>query len=91
MTVSRGQSASYTVAVSATGGFTGAVSLSVSGLPAGSSASLAPNPLSAPGSVTMTVRTTASTTRGVFTLTITGTSGGLSHQATVSLTVRCGV
>jgi hypothetical protein len=34
------------------------------------------------------VQTTASTPRGTFTLRVTGTSGALSHQATVTLTVR---
>jgi hypothetical protein len=34
------------------------------------------------------VQTTGSTPPGTFTLRVTGTSGALSHQSTVSLTVR---
>jgi hypothetical protein len=34
------------------------------------------------------VQTTASTVKKSYSLTITGTSGSLSHQATVTLTVR---
>jgi subtilisin family serine protease len=85
VSVPRNQNASYTVSVSALGGFTGAVSLAVSGVPSGGSASLAPNPVGVPGSSTLTVR---SGTRGTFTLTVTGTSGALTHQVTVTLTVR---
>jgi uncharacterized membrane protein len=87
-TVVAGQSTAYTIAVSSQGGFAGSVSLSVSGLPSGATASFAPNPVNAPGSGTLTVRTTRSATRGTFTLRITGRSGTLSHQATATLVVR---
>jgi subtilisin family serine protease len=87
-TVVAGQNAAYTVAVSSSGGFAGSVSLSVSGLPSQASASFAPNPLAAPGSSTLTVRTSRLTTRGTFTLTITGRGGSLSHATTVTLAVR---
>jgi hypothetical protein len=76
------------VTVSPSGGFAGNVSLSVAGLPSGSSASFTPNPVGAPGSSTLKVKTTVSTARGTFTLRITGRSGSLSHQVTVTLTVR---
>jgi subtilisin family serine protease len=88
ITVYRLQSAKYTVSVASTTGFTGAVSLTVAGLPAGASASFSPNPVTSPGSSTLTVRTTGSTPRGTFTLLVTGTSGSLTHQAAVTLTVR---
>jgi uncharacterized membrane protein len=88
VTVLRRQTASYTVSTSAVGGFAGSVALSVSGLPAGSSAGFAPNPVAVPGSSTMRVVTTGQTARGMFTLRISAASGGLSHQTTVTLTVR---
>src|SRR5437879_3957859 len=85
-TVTQGGSTTYTVNISRLGGFTGSVTLSVSGLPAGASASFNPNP--ATGSATMTVTTTATTSTGSFSATITGTSGTLSHTTSVSLVVN---
>jgi uncharacterized membrane protein len=87
-TIYRGQTASYTVAASVLGGFTGSVSLSVSGLPAYATASWVSNPVTTPGSTTLRVRTSGWTPRGTFTLRVTGTSGALSHQVTVTLVVR---
>src|SRR5207302_156232 len=85
-TVTQGGGTTYTVNISPSGGFTGAVSLSADGLPAGASASFSPNP--ATGSATMTVSTTATTSTGSFSATITGTTGNLSHTASVSLVVN---
>jgi subtilisin family serine protease len=88
VTISRGQSAKYTVGVSVTGGSVGNVSLSVAGLPAGTTAVFSPNPAGSPGSSALTVKTTSSARRGTYSLRITGTSGSLVHQATATLTVR---
>jgi subtilisin family serine protease len=87
LSVSRGQSAVYTVTTTSIGGFTGNVSLSLSGMPAGATASYSRNPMPTPGSVTLTVRTTGSTQRGKFTLKLTAKSGSLVHQAASTLTV----
>jgi subtilisin family serine protease len=87
LSLTRGASGSYTLSVATIGAFTGNVSLSITGLPAGATASFSRNPVPAPGSSTVTVRTVASTSRGTFTLTITAKSGSLTHQATSSLTV----
>jgi hypothetical protein len=86
--VSRSQSAKYTVSVSVVGGSVGNVSLAVAGLPTGTTAAFAPNPVASPGSSTLTVKTTPSTRRGTYTLRITGTSGSLVHTITTTLTVR---
>ena len=88
VTISRGQSAKYTAAVSVVGGSVGNVSLTVAGMPTGTTAVFSPNPVGSPGSSTLTVKTTSSTRRGTYTLQITGTSGSLVHKATVTLTVR---
>lgn len=85
--VAAGGSASYTISTSALNGFSGTVSLSVSGSPGGATASLSPSSVSGSGSSTLTVSTTSSTPAGSFTLTVTGTSGSLSHTATVTLSV----
>jgi subtilisin family serine protease len=87
-TVLRRQTASFTVSTSTVGGFTGSATLSVSGLPGGSSAGFAPNPAAVPGSSTLRVVTTGQTVRGTFTLRISAVAGGLSHQTTVTLTIR---
>lgn len=86
--VKRGGSAAYTVSVSSQGGFAGTVGLSVVGLPPGASATFSPPTVTAPGTSTMTVKTTGRTARGTFTLTVIGQSGPSSHQSTAMLTVK---
>jgi hypothetical protein len=87
-TVTQGASTSYTVTVTPSGGFTGSVSLSASGLPSGADASFSPNPVEAPGSSTMSVTTSASTPTGSYPLTITGTSDTLIRTTSVTLVVQ---
>jgi uncharacterized membrane protein len=83
--VGPGGSTTYGIAINPTGGFTGQVNLSVSGVPSGASGSLTPNP--ATGSSTLSVTTSTSTATGTYTLTITGVSGTLTHTTTVALVV----
>ena len=87
-TVQAGNGTSYTTTITPSGGFTGTVNLSASGLPPGASASFAPASVpGGSGSSTLTVSTTAATAAGTYTLIITGTSGALSHSITVTLVV----
>jgi hypothetical protein len=86
VTVTQGGSGSSTITVHPSGGFTGSVTLSASGLPSGVSASFGTNPTTSTSSLTLTASSGATT--GTATVTITGTSGGLTHTATVSLTVN---
>lgn len=83
--INPGGSTSYTVNVAASGGFSGAVSLSLSGQPAGVSGSFSANP--ATSSSTLAITSTSAAPVGTYTLTVTGTSGSLTHTATVSLTI----
>jgi len=84
-----GNSASYTITISPTGGYTGNVNLSYSGLPPGSSATLNPTTIpGASGSATMTVFTATSTVQNVYPITINATSGPLSHSTAADLGVR---
>src|SRR5437879_506392 len=85
-TVTPGGSTSYDVTISPTGGFTGSVTLSVSGLPTGVNGSFTPKPATAPS--TLAVTTSPSTPTGAYTLTITGVSGSLTHTSTVTLVVN---
>src|SRR5204863_154858 len=85
-TVTPGGSTTYDVTIAPTGGFTGQVTLSVSGLPSGADGSFTPNP--ATTSSTLAVTTSPSTPTGTYTLTIAGDSGSLSHTTTVTLVVN---
>jgi len=89
-TVTRGGSTSYTVSVTPSNGFTGQVMLSVSGVPAGVTTSFSVNPLAAssPASSTLTVVTSTTTKQGGHTLTLTATSGSLTHTATATLLIK---
>jgi thermitase len=84
-TVSRGSSTTYAVAIGPAG-FTGPVTFTVSGLPSRATASFSPNPVT--GSSTLAVTTSTRSPTGTYTLTITGTSGGLTAQTKVTLVLR---
>jgi hypothetical protein len=84
--VTQGGSTTYGVTISSINSFSGQVTLSVSGLPAGATGSYSPNPATA--SSTLSVTTLSTTPTGTFTITITGVSGALTHTTTVSLTVN---
>jgi hypothetical protein len=83
-----GASPTSTITVTPDAGFTGPVTLSASGLPAGATASFATNPVNTSGTSVMTLATTAATPGGSYPITITGTSGALTRTATVTFTVR---
>jgi len=85
--VTPGGTASYTATVTPAGGFTGAVTFSVSGLPAGTTAGFTPASVTTSGNSTLTVTTSSTTPAGNYPLTITGTSGSLVHSTTVTLVV----
>jgi regulation of enolase protein 1 (concanavalin A-like superfamily) len=87
-TVIQGNNTTYTTSISALNGFTGTVNLSVSGLPTGATASFNPTSVAGSGSSTLTVSTATTTPAGMYRLTITGTSGTLSHSTTVTLVVN---
>jgi hypothetical protein len=86
--VAPSQTTTYTVSTRGQSGFTGTVNLSVSGLPAGAVASFSPSSIVAGGSSILTLTTATTTPDGTYTLTITGTSGSLSHSATTVLSVQ---
>ena len=67
------------------GGFNGAVALSLSGQPAGSSVTF--TPVSPTRLSTLTLMTGSKISRGTYTLTSRGVSGSLSHTTAASLTV----
>ena len=87
-TVVVGNVANYTTNITALAGFTGVVTLTASGQPAGTTVGFSPATLTGSGTSTLTVTTTGSTPVGTYPLTITGTSGTLTHTTTVSLVVN---
>jgi Concanavalin A-like lectin/glucanases superfamily/Fibronectin type III domain len=78
-------SATYTVTVTDQGGFSGAVTLSAAGLPAGTSAAFSPNPATTTSTLTLT--TTGSTPAGTSLVTVTGVNGSLTHNTSSTLVV----
>jgi serine protease AprX len=82
--VRQGNAATYTVTITPSNGFSGSVTLGVSGLPPGATATFTPNP--ATSSSILSVQTVGGV-RGNFTLNITGVSGSLVHTTTATLTV----
>jgi hypothetical protein len=83
--INPGGTAHYTVSTSSLFSFSGAVSLSVTGLPSGATAAFASNNFATPGSTNLSIATSTSTPLGTTTFTITGTSGALTHSILVTL------
>ena len=85
LSVTQGTSGTDTIAVADTGGFTGSVAFTVSGLPSGVTASFSPTSSTSSSVLTLTASSTA--TAGSFTVTVTGTSGSTTATTTIGLTV----
>src|SRR5271157_817856 len=89
LTVAQGNQGTSTITTAISGGFNSWISLSVSGMPTGTTVSLNPSRLLAPGAgnSTMTITVGSSTPVGTYPLTVTGNGGGTQQSATVTLTV----
>ncbi len=85
LSVGAGASGTSTITVTNTGGFTGSVALTASGLPTGVTASFSPSSTTTTSTLTFNVASTA--TAGTYTVTVTGTSGSTTHTTSVSLTI----
>jgi subtilase family serine protease len=82
-----GKSATFTVAVTGTGGFTGSVALTAK-LPSGVTLTFSPASVKAGASATATLTVSASVAAGASSISITGTSGSMTATTTVSLTIQ---
>ena len=80
-------SASHSIAITRSGGFSQAVAFTASGLPNGVSAGFAPNPASG-SSATLTFTSDHNPKPGAYPITITGTGGSLTRSTSVVLTVE---
>ncbi|MDH6575341.1 chitinase [Kitasatospora sp. MAP5-34] len=85
--VSPGAGATATVGTAVTAGTAQNVSLTVSGAPAGVTATVSPASVTAGGSATLSISTTAATAPGSYPLTVTGSAASGTHSATYTLTV----
>ncbi len=75
--------ASFTVNV----GYSGSMTMSASGHPAGTTATFNPNPVNGPGSSTLTVGNTGAAAPGNYSIDVTGTFAGGSQTNAVQLNV----
>lgn len=91
LSIQQGSSRTSTITITSINGFNQPVQLSVSGAPSGVTATLSPSQVTPPAggtatsALTVSVATTA--TPGSYTLTVTGTSGALTHSTYISLEV----
>jgi hypothetical protein len=88
LSVAQGHNGTDTISVHDVGGFTGSVTLVVSGLPSGVTAAVGTNPTTGSSVITLTASATAAT--GTSTVTVKGTSGTLTASTTVTLTITPG-
>ena len=79
-------STTYSITVTPINGFNSPVSLSASGPPIGALGTFSPNPATA--SSTLTVSIMPNTPAGTYTITLTGSSGSLTHSTSVTLIVN---
>ena len=89
VSIAQGNQGTSTITTAISGGFNSVISLSASGMPTGTTVSLNPATIAAPGSgtSTMTITVGATTTPGTYPITVTGNGGGIQHSTTVTLTV----
>jgi uncharacterized membrane protein len=88
VSIGQGSSATSYVYVNPQNGFTGSVSLSVTGLPSGVTASFSPNPVSATaGSSLLTLTASSTASLGQYNVTVTGASGSLTASTILNVTV----
>lgn len=83
-----GGATSYTANIVSLNGFAGSAALAVTGLPSGAKGSFSPASINGSGPSTLNISTSTLAQPGIFPLTITATSGALSHSTVVFLTVN---
>jgi len=88
VTIEQGEAAEYVIGVAPMEGFSSEVSLSVSGLPNGATASFSHTSGVPPLKSIMRIETLETTPVGSYTITVTGIGGGKSHSDSVNLIVE---
>src|SRR5271157_2714964 len=89
LTIVQGNQGAVAINTTIRGGFNGAISLSASGVPSGTTVSFNPNPIPAPGAGSSGVSITvgSNTPAGTYPITFTGSGGGIQQNTTLTLTV----
>jgi kumamolisin len=89
LTVTQGSSGTSKITTAISGGFDAAIALSASGLPTNVTASFNPTSIAAPGagSSTLTLSVGSTAVAGTYSITVTGSGGGITHTTAISLTV----
>jgi subtilisin family serine protease len=87
LTRTQGKAGAYTVATQSLLGFSGTATLSVSGLPPGTTAAFSRSSVTVGASTTLTVTPATTTPVGTYTINVTATNSGRSHTASASLVV----
>lgn len=82
-----GETATFTLSVTASEGFAAPVTLTLQGEPSEASVSLGPNPVAPPCTNQLHITTTPSTVVGTYPMTVTGTSGEVSGTTHLTLTM----
>jgi len=83
-----GSSGTSLITVVPTGGFDQAVTLSLSGVPHGTSWSFSPNPTTSTSTLTLWATRKENPEPGTYKLTVTGTYGSLSHSTEILLMIQ---
>src|SRR5262249_31356550 len=87
VTITPGSNPTATLTVASLFGFTGSVSISAAGLPPGVSANFSPSSVNGSGTIVANFNAQTTTPAGTTNISIVGTSGTLTHSATIALTV----
>ncbi len=80
LSVTRGGSSAAAIISAAAINGSSSVTLSINGLPKGTTASFSPNPITATATSTLTIKANRNAPNGVFTLTIVGSNGSVTHN-----------
>ena len=86
LSIGRGAKGTTTITIAPLNGFAQSVTLSAANLRSGTSAAFSPSPATKTSTLTLSAGSRASV--GTFTVTITGKSGSLTHNTTISVTVH---
>ncbi|HXT63145.1 MAG TPA: hypothetical protein VN696_08925 [Pyrinomonadaceae bacterium] len=89
MAIPQGSSGSTTISSTLSGNFNSSIAFSVSGLPAGATATIVPPSLGPPGqgSTTLTISVPSTTPLGTYNVVVNGTGAGQTRTTTINFTV----